>query len=55
MTAIARFYNKFLSFIKLDPARPDPTCGSTRPRATLFHTIQPSSYYYIAVGFVAQR
>ena len=53
MTAIARFYNKFLSCIELDPtrnthickfsdparvrptlsdpARPDPTRGSTRP------------------------
>ena len=31
MTAIARFYNKFLLFIELDPARPDPTRGSTRP------------------------
>ena len=31
MTGIAKFYNKFLSFIELDPTRPDPTRGSTRP------------------------
>ena len=30
-TGIAKFYIKFLSFIKLDPALPDPTRGSTRP------------------------
>ena len=43
MTGIAKFYNKFFSFIELDPTRPDPlifvnfltqpgpTRGSTRP------------------------
>ena len=49
MTGIAKFYNKFLSFIELyptrptyickfsDPARPDPTrpAGRHDPRATL--------------------
>ena len=49
MTGIAKFYNKFLSFIELDPtrpthickfsdpARPDPTrpAGRPDPRATL--------------------
>jgi len=32
MTAIARFYNKFLSFIELDLTRP---AGRPDPRATL--------------------
>ena len=30
MTGIAKLYNKFLSFMELDPTRPDPTRGSTR-------------------------
>ena len=34
MAAIARFYNKFLSFIELDPTRP---AGRPDPRATLSH------------------
>ena len=52
MTGIAKFYNKFLSFIELDPtrpthickfsdqARPDPTRGSTRPACNSGHRSQ---------------
>ena len=30
MTGIAKFYNKFLSFIELDPTRPDSRVDPTR-------------------------
>jgi len=37
MTGIAKFYNKYLSFIELDPTRPDPRVDPTRVQLWSVH------------------